>query len=277
MTPRTRKTAAALAGALVLASGAYAIGSQSGDGAALAGGTSGASPRSAGHGAPGRPSLRDRRRALADVAQRLGVSEAKLVAALEKLRDQRKTGYDELRAAFAKSLAAELGIPEARVQSALDKRAGNRKLRRDGRRGDLRDAFADELATKLGVTKAKVRAALDDLRAGGRPDLAALATRLGVTEAKLRAALRGLRPGHGRGGPDRHGDRGERLGALARDLGVSEAKLRAALERVRDDFKTQRAEVLDEYAADLAKELGISKAKVDDVIDALGHHGRRGP
>ena len=32
MTPRTKKTAAALSGALVLASGAYALGSQAGDG-----------------------------------------------------------------------------------------------------------------------------------------------------------------------------------------------------------------------------------------------------
>ena len=38
MTPRTKKTAVALSGALVLASGAYALGSQTGDGTALAGG-----------------------------------------------------------------------------------------------------------------------------------------------------------------------------------------------------------------------------------------------
>ena len=44
MTPRTKKTAAALSGALVLASGAYALGSQAGDGTALAGGTPTSSP-----------------------------------------------------------------------------------------------------------------------------------------------------------------------------------------------------------------------------------------
>src|SRR4051794_17730276 len=48
MTPRTKKTAAALGGALVLASGAYALGSQAGDGAALAGGTSASSSQQAG-------------------------------------------------------------------------------------------------------------------------------------------------------------------------------------------------------------------------------------
>ena len=143
MTPRTRKTAAALAGALVLASGAYAIGSQSGDGSALAGSNANASGQSAGHGRPG---PREWRQALADVAKRLGVSEDRLVAALKKLRAERHSGVDRLRAAFAKSLAAELGISEAKVQSALDKRIddrkGKRELRRDGRRGDRGDAEA---------------------------------------------------------------------------------------------------------------------------------------
>src|SRR4051812_50012893 len=43
MTPRTKKTAAALRGALVLASGAYALGNQAGDRAALAGRTTASS------------------------------------------------------------------------------------------------------------------------------------------------------------------------------------------------------------------------------------------
>ena len=46
---------------------------------------------------------------------------------------------------------------------------------------------------------------------------------------------------------------------------------------MRDDFKAQKDKAIDEFAADLAKELGVSKAKVDAVIDSLGHHGRRGP
>ena len=53
MTPRTKKTAVALSGALVLASGAYALGSQTGDGTALAGGNTTSSPRSAGPHGPG--------------------------------------------------------------------------------------------------------------------------------------------------------------------------------------------------------------------------------
>ena len=50
MTPRTKKTAAALSGALVLASGAYALGSQAGDGSALAGQNANASRQAGGYG-----------------------------------------------------------------------------------------------------------------------------------------------------------------------------------------------------------------------------------
>jgi biotin operon repressor len=297
MTPRTKKTAAALSGALVLASGAYALGSQAGDGSALAGSPSDASRQTAGYGFGTGPGRRGHfrggpRQALADAAKQLGVSEDKLLAALRKLRDDKRAKLDDLRAAFAKSLAAELGVSQDKVESALDtrmgERRGKRELRRDGRRGDMRNGFADGLAKELGIDAAKVRSALDEVhKTGGPPDLGALATKLGVTEAKLRAALQDLRgragwsPGHppsgGVGGPHLRPDRDAKLGALAKDLGVSQAKLRDALKGVRDDFKAQRDKAIDEFAADLAKELGVSKAKVDDVIDSLGHHGRRGP
>ena len=198
MTPRTKKTAAALSGALVLASGAYALGSQTGDGQALAGQNANAT-RQAGYGfgygpGPGKHGFRGGpRQDLADAAKKLGVSQDKLLAALKSLRDDRKGKIDDFRAAFEKALAKQLGIPESEVESALDKRAadrqGGRKLKRDGRRGDMRDAFAKQLAAKLGITEAKVRSALDAQRKAGPPgppDLSALATKLGVTEAKLR-------------------------------------------------------------------------------------------
>lgn len=295
MTPRTKKTAAALSGALVLASGAYALGSQTGDGQALAGQNANAT-RQGGHGfgygpGPGKAGFRGGpRQALADAAKQLGVSEDKLLAALKKLRDGNKGKADDLRHAFATALAKQLGIPESKVEAALDKRAGDRqgkrKLRKDGRRGDMRDAFAKQLAAKLGIDVAKIRSALDDQHKSGPPgppDLGALATKLGVTEAKLRDALQSLRPGPGpRAGkpgprPNFRRDRGEKLDALAKDLGVSQAKLKTALKGIRDDLKAQRDKAIDGFAADLAKELGVSKAKVDDVIDSLGHHGRRGP
>ena len=161
MTPRTKKTAAALSGALVLASGAYALGSQTGDGQALAGQKANAQQGGYGFGygpGPGKHGFRGGpRQDLADAAKKLGVSEDKLLAALKNLRDDRKGKVDDLRAAFAKALAKQLGIPESKVESALDKRAGDRqggrKLKRDGRRGDMRDAFAKQLAAKLGIDR----------------------------------------------------------------------------------------------------------------------------
>jgi hypothetical protein len=293
MTPRTKKTAAALSGALVLASGAYALGSQTGDGQALAGQNANAT-RQGGYGfgygpGPGKHGFRGGpRQDLADAAKKLGVSEDKLLAALKKLRDDNKGKVDDLRDAFAKALAKQLGVPESKVESALDKRGadrrGGRKLKRDGHRGDMRAEFAKQLAAKLGITEAKVRSALDDQHKVGPADLSALATKLGVTEAKLRDALQSLRPGPGPrpGGPgkpgfERRGARDEKLGALAKDLGVSQAKLKTSLKAIRDDLKAQRDKAIDGFATDLAKELGVSKSKVDDVIDSLGHHGRRGP
>lgn len=285
MTPRTKKTAAALSGALVLASGAYALGSQAGDGSALAGQNANASRQAGGYGfgygpGPGRPGRRGPERDLSAIASKLGVSPAKLRAALEKLRGTQKQDFSAARDKFTGELATALGISQDKVQAALDKRMGEHKVKRDGRRGDMRDAFATQLATKLGVDAAKVRSALDDLRkAGGPPSLSALAGKLGVTEAKLQAALHSLRPrqiirdhGPGPGGPP-----GPRIDALAKDLGVSQAKLRSALMGLRDELKQQRDAARSQFSADLAKELGISKAKVDAVIDSLGHHGRRGP
>jgi hypothetical protein len=273
----------------VLASGAYALGSQTGDGQALAGQNANAT-RQGGYGfgygpGPGKHGFRGGpRQDLADAAKKLGVSQDKLLAALKNLRDDRKGKIDDLRDAFAKALAKQLGIPESKVDSALAKRGPDKKLKRDGHRGDMRAEFAKQLAAKLGITEAKVRSALDAQHKLGPADLSALATKLGVTEAKLRDALQSLRPGPGPrpGGPgkpgfDRRGARDEKLGALAKDLGVSQAKLKTALKGIRDDLKAQRDKAIDGFAADLAKELGVPKSKVDAVIDSLGHHGRRGP
>src|SRR5215210_5107750 len=115
MTPRTKKTAAALCGALVLASGAYALGSEAGDGAALAGSTAPSARQAGAHG-PG-----DRRHDLSELAGRLGVSEAKLRAALQDLRPDRR---DDRHAALAKALADELGVSVGKVEAALEKLRG---------------------------------------------------------------------------------------------------------------------------------------------------------
>ena len=280
MTPRTKKTAVALSGALVLTSGAYALGTQAGDGAALAGGTTSPSVRIAGPNGPGGP------RDLSGIADRLGVTEAKLRAALEDLRPDLRAKKDEHQDALAKALASELGLDAAKVTAALEKFHGDRKIVRRERRGDRLQRFDDALAAKLGIDAAKVRSAFDSLRPGpdrrvGKPALADLAKKLGVSEDKLRSALDDLRPrrrlrgpgfGHDvrRGGP-------ANVAELAKELGVTQAKLRAALEKVRGDLAKQHEAERDAFIAKLAAKLGVSEAKVKDVIGAGPHHGRRGP
>ena len=283
MTPRSKKTAAALSGALVLASGAYALGSQAGDGAALAGQKSPSSARQAGPFGPGRmrPGPRPD---LSGIADRLGVTEDKLRAALEDLRPDRGA-KDERRSALAKALAAELGLSTDKVTAALDKLHGTHKVVRRERRGDRLQRFDDALASKLGVAPAKVRSAFDELKAGGRrggpPDLGDIASKIGVSEAKLRAALADLRPG----GPGKFGHRMRRdhgpgpLGdpALAKALGVTQAKLRAALTKIHGRLEQQHEAERDAFVTKLAAKLGISEAKIKQVIGSEPHHGRRGP
>ena len=97
MTPRTKKTAAALSGALVLASGAYALGSQTGDGQALAGQNANAT-RQGGYGfgygpGPGRPGGKGGfrggpRQELADAAKKLGVSQEEAARAIAEVLPQ---------------------------------------------------------------------------------------------------------------------------------------------------------------------------------------------
>ena len=278
MTPRTKKTAVALSGALVLASGAYALGSQAGDGEALAGSPTSATRSAGPHG----PGPRD----LSGIAGQLGVTEAKLRAALEELRPDRGAKKDEHQAALAKALATELGLDEAKVTAALEKFHGDRKVVRRERRGDRLQRFDDALADKLGVDAAKVRSAFDSLRPGpdrraGKPALADLAKKIGVSEDKLRSALADLRPGPRAGGPGfGHGLRrggAPRVAALAKELGVTEAKLRAALQKVRGEAVKEHEAERDAFIAKLAAKLGVSEAKVKDVIGSRPHHGRRGP
>ena len=280
MTPRSKKTAAALSGAVVLASGAYALGTQAGDGAALAGLNNSPTAR---HVGPFGPGAGHPGRDLSGIADRLGVTEDKLRAALEDLRPDRGA-KDEHRAALAKALAAELGLSADKITAALDKVRPDRKVIRRERRGDRLERFDVALARKLGVDAAKVRSAFDELKAGGRrggpPDLGDLAAKIGVTEAKLRAALADLRPG----GPrrfDHHppgpGPGGPALSALAKELDVTTAKLRTALQKVRSTLDKEHQAERDAFAAKLAAKLGISEAKVKEVIDAGPHHWRRGP
>src|SRR4051812_31671478 len=119
MSTRMKTTAAALTGAVVLASGAYALGAQSGDGDATAksqGKSAGASSAPARklrrqairRGAFGRPGPPD----LSAMATKLGVTTAQLQSALEALKS-------DMRDDFAQQLADALGIDVAKVKAAL--------------------------------------------------------------------------------------------------------------------------------------------------------------
>lgn len=283
MTPRAKKTAAAISGALVLASGAYALGTQTGDGTALAGGTT---PSSAGAPGPGRPGgPRD----LSGIAAELGVTEAKLRAALEDLRPDRGAKKDEHQDELAKALASELGLDQAKVTAALEKFHGDRKVVRRERGANRLNRFDEALAAKLGIDAAKVRSAFESLKPGpnrraAKPDLADLATKLGVSEDKLRSALDDVRPGPGprpgRSGPGFKrpgGPGGPGAAPLAKELGVTEAKLRAAMEKISAALEKEHEAERDALISKLAAKLGVSEAKVKDVVGDGPHHGRRGP
>jgi DNA-binding MarR family transcriptional regulator len=190
MTSSKQTAALAVAGAVALASAAYALGTQTGDGSAAAAGAKQAAPPAA----PGRPGFfRERRPDLSALATRLGVSTSALRQALDELRP---THRREIRDDLAKKLADALGIDVAKVAAALDKLRATRHERHG-----LHD-LAAALAKQLGVTQAKLRAAFETLRADRekafqqRRDAFAeqLAGKLGLDVAKVKAALADFGP-----------------------------------------------------------------------------------
>ncbi|HEX8083168.1 MAG TPA: Clp protease N-terminal domain-containing protein [Solirubrobacteraceae bacterium] len=262
-----------LAGCVAVASAAFALGSQSGDGSAAAArdGGSTENARFVHRGGPGGPGLS----ALAD---RLGVSEAKLREALDSLRPSGDPAdhEDELAAALAKSL----GLDQAKVDAALEQLRAQHEQEHEQRF----DEFAAALAKELGLSADKVKAALDKVKPdrppgppppgerprfrrhdGPRAMLGALAKELGVSRAKLRAALAAVRPdGPGRGGPGHHhrspgGPGGPLADELADALGVDADEVEQALE----DFHQAKR---DEFAQKLADKLGIDVAKVKAAL-----------
>ena len=262
-----KKTAAALAGAVVLGSAGYALGSGSGGGAASAAAGSGSTAVGYGYGSgPGEQRRgHDRRGAgLADLASRLGVSESKLRSALDAVRDD-VAPKSERRDDYAKALADALGKTTAQVRAAFERLHEARE-----------DEFAAALAKELGVSASQVESALDKLRAdksdrrGPREGFAELAEELGVSTAKLRSALRAVRPDHGMR------DRDDHEAELAKALGVTEQQLEAAEDKARQAHEAQHEQRRKAFAAALAKELGISAAKVEAEL-ADGPFMRRGP
>jgi hypothetical protein len=264
-TPR-RTTAILLAGAVVLASGAYAIGTQAGGGSADA--------RDSRAGArsfpPGEP--------FGALADALGVDADEL---RDALADFRSRHMSERKNAFAAALADALGKSTEEVEKALEERHDAE-----------RTAFAKKLAAELGLEAGDVEAALENVMDRARSDgphgpgdfVDDLAGELGVSADKLEDALREVRPegrhvdcrGPGPVGPD--------LSGLAAALDVTPAELRRALRQIWDDRGSDRADVSGELAQFLAKRFNLSVDKVEKALDdalppppEFGSRGGPGP
>lgn len=279
MTGRMKTTAAVFGGAALVASGAYALGAQTGGGNAEAAKSRSAQTAGYGYG-PGPAGMRGSRPdPFAGLASKLGVSAAKLRAALEALRTDESR--DEREAAFAAALAKALGKSEADVKDALAKL---RQAREDEHQQRF-DAMIAAVAKALGKSEADVKAAFEKNKPadrdgdsdgdgphgpgpfggpGGRGHhggpgapaaLSAIAKDLGVGTAKLRAALMKARPQD----PPRREERGDRGADLAKALGVTTDELEKALDEVRTAER-------DAFAAKLADKLGIDAQKVEDAL-----------
>jgi len=156
-----QRTAVALAAAIALASGAYALGSQAGDGAAVA--ANGGSDDNAQAAPPrwggGPPGLSDRGGppGFSELADRLGVEQDALQDAMSDLRGTiappGPPGDD-----FPKELADELGTTEAKVEAALERVRARHEREFESRRAE----FAEKLADRLKLDASKVEEALDD-------------------------------------------------------------------------------------------------------------------
>ena len=207
----TGKVSAVVAAA-ALAAGGYALGTQGGGGAVAANSTS---PNASGPPGPCGP---DRDQFVRTLASKLGVSESKLRAALDKVRPSNGPGGDRGKgpggreSAEAQALATALGVDVAKARDAARKAEDAEHAA--GRRGPNEniDAQAASIAQSLNVDVAKVKAALSKIEADHRArhdqarmrHAAALAKALGLPTKKVSDALASL-PHPGPGGPGRGG------------------------------------------------------------------------
>jgi transcriptional regulator with XRE-family HTH domain len=247
---KRRTTVIVVGGALAIASVGYGLGTQAGDGNAIADSAQdGQQERHAGARLafePGAPP------GFSDLADKLGVDADELRQALRDFHDQEDA---DRRDEFANKLADALGISADRVKSAFD-----------GLHEKREDRFAARLAAALGADADKVKAALENLK-DDRPvqvgDFAqTLADELGLDVSDVRAALIEIRPFHGFG--HRHGE--APLRQLANALGVSRAELRASLLELRRSAANGWKQHQKELAQFLAARLDLG---VDEVSDAL--------
>jgi hypothetical protein len=157
---RGRQAAIALTGAVALASGAYALGSQAGDGSAVA------NDPPATTADPGER-MRFAHRTdgpgehLESLADRLGVEESALRDAFRDLRPALADRHED----FAEDLAQELGIEADRLEAALE-RVRERHMREAEQR---HEQLAQRLADRLNLDPEDVEEALGDGPFGRHP------------------------------------------------------------------------------------------------------------
>ena len=298
MTPRTKKTAAALTGALVLASGAYALGSQTGDGPRSRARTP-TPPRQGGYGSgygpgPGTASAAARARTSPTPPSKLGVTRGQAARRAEDLRADRGGKVDDCATRSPRRSPSELGLPEAKVTAALDKLARRPQGRpqRERRRRPATCATLRRAARGQARHRPRPRSAprFDALspkdRRAGPPDLGDLATKLGVSEAKLRAALQTCGPARGPGGAApacpastaaAPATRSRRARQGARRQPGQAARRAAEASAATSKASSDKAE-RDAFRKPAAKELGVSEGQGEGSHRLhRPHHGRRGP
>jgi hypothetical protein len=198
MPPRTRKLTAAVVAAAVLGAAAVAA-------AQAATSPRDASSATAEHaGRAPQPRLTSAQ--LDSVASKLGVTAARLQAALEANRPARPSG-DRAGgpcAEMASDLASVLGVDAAKVQAILDANRPSEPMRPQGARPGRPNetALVAALASGLGLDEQAVKAALGKLHTAreaeheARHDAqdAAIAKALGVETSAVEAAFEAVRP-----------------------------------------------------------------------------------
>jgi hypothetical protein len=256
MQSKRRTTIIVVGGALAVASVGYGLGTQVGDGAAIAGSEQGSDsePRRGappGFGEMGQPP------GFRSLAHKLGVSTSELARAFRAFHESEEAGR---RDDFAAALAKALGISTEKVTGAFEQLHQQHETR-----------FAARLAEALNVDADKVKAALDKLKADtpGHPEdfAQALADELGVGVTDVRRALFEARPDRG----GMHREHAMPLRRLASALGVSRAELRTALGQLRPDADNLRDGHTQALAKFLADRFDLSTDDVAKALEQLPH------
>ena len=255
---RRRTSIIVVGGALAIASVGYGLGTQAGDGNAIADSATQDGGSQERHLGPGPAFERGAPPGFSALATKLGVDADKLAQAM---RDFHESQEADRRDEFTNKLAKALGISSDKVKSALD-----------GLHQRREDRFAGRLADALGVDADKVKAALEKLKDNGPVRVRRLRT-----EARRRAepgrVRRARRPDQGPSVPRgaarrRHGDDAAPLRQLATALGVSRADLRAAFRELRRGAENGWEEHQKELAEFLADRFNLDVNKVSEALQA---------